>query len=45
MLSMRKELQSPIKIENPNPQLASFIISQYGGPYNNRLLFKLKKIR
>ena len=27
-----KKLQYPIRISNPNPQLASIIISQYGGP-------------
>lgn len=27
-----KKLQYPINIKNPNPQLAKFIISQYGGP-------------
>lgn len=27
-----KKLQYPINIKNPNPKLASYIISQYGGP-------------
>ena len=27
-----KKLQYPVKIKNPNPALAKFIISQYGGP-------------
>lgn len=27
-----KKLQYPVKIANPNPKLASIIISQYGGP-------------
>ena len=27
-----KKLQYPVKIEKPNPRLASIIISQYGGP-------------
>lgn len=27
-----KRLEYPVKITNPNPQMASFIISQYGGP-------------
>lgn len=27
-----KKLQYPVNIKNPNPQLAKFIISQYGGP-------------
>ena len=32
MFVYEKKLQYPVKIKNPNPQLASFIISQYGGP-------------
>ena len=31
-----KKLQYPIRISNPNPQLASIIISQYGGPDGER---------
>ena len=27
-----KKLQYPVKIDHPNPRLASIIISQYGGP-------------
>lgn len=27
-----KKLQFPVKIDNPNPRLASLIITQYGGP-------------
>ena len=27
-----KKLQYPVRIKNPNPALAKFIISQYGGP-------------
>ena len=27
-----KKLQYPVKIDRPNPRLASIIISQYGGP-------------
>ena len=27
-----KKLQFPVKIDRPNPRLASVIISQYGGP-------------
>ena len=30
--SYEKKLQYPVKIATPNPKLASFIISQYGGP-------------
>jgi spore coat protein JC len=32
MFIYQKKLQYPIKIDNPNPKLAKFIISQYGGP-------------
>ena len=33
MWNYQKKLQYPINIKNPNPKLASFIVSQYGGPY------------
>ena len=32
MFLYQKKLQYPVKITNPNPALAKFIISQYGGP-------------
>lgn len=32
MFVYEKKLQYPVKIANPNPALAKFIISQYGGP-------------
>ncbi len=32
MWSYEKQLQYPVKIKNPDPRLAKFIISQYGGP-------------
>ena len=32
MFIYEKKLQFPVKIANPNPKLAAFIISQYGGP-------------
>ena len=32
MFVYEKKLQFPVKIKNPNPALAKFIISQYGGP-------------
>ncbi len=32
MWNYHKKLQYPIKIKNTNPKLASYIISQYGGP-------------
>ena len=35
MWEYQKKLQFPINIKNPNPKLASYIISQYGGPYQN----------
>lgn len=37
MFVYEKRLQYPIRIKNPNPKLASVIISQYGGPYINSL--------
>ena len=32
MFVYEKRLQYPVKITKPNPKLASWIISQYGGP-------------
>ncbi|MDO4295813.1 MAG: manganese catalase family protein [bacterium] len=32
MWSYEKRLQYPVKIKEPNPQMAQFIMSQYGGP-------------
>jgi len=32
MWSYDKILQYPIRIKNPNPAMATLIISQYGGP-------------
>ncbi len=32
MFQYEKKLQYPVRISNPNPRLASIIISQYGGP-------------
>lgn len=32
MFLYEKKLQYPVKIATPNPKLAAFIISQYGGP-------------
>ena len=32
MFIYEKRLQYPVRITKPNPKLASFIISQYGGP-------------
>ena len=32
MFEYEKKLQYPVRIKNPNPALAKFIISQYGGP-------------
>ena len=37
MFIYEKKLQFPVKIATPNPKLAAFIISQYGGGYSNRL--------
>ena len=33
MFVYEKKLQFPIKIKNPNPKMAKFIASQYGGPH------------
>lgn len=32
MFEYKKFLQYPIKIKNPNPQLANIVVTQYGGP-------------
>ena len=32
MWKYEKKLQFPVNIKNPNPAMAKFIISQYGGP-------------
>lgn len=32
MFEYEKKLQYPVNIKNPNPALAKFIVSQYGGP-------------
>jgi spore coat protein JC len=32
MFVYEKKLQYPVKITNPDPKLATFIMSQYGGP-------------
>ena len=37
MFVYEKKLQYPVRIKNPNPAMAKYIISQYGGPYCNRL--------
>ncbi len=37
MWQYEKKLQFPINIKCPNPKLANFIISQYGGPYGDCL--------
>ena len=42
MFSYEKRLQYPVKIANPNPALAKFIISQYGGPDGVRLRREVK---
>jgi len=41
MFMFEKKLIYPVKIKNPNPQLAKFIISQYGGP-NGELAASLR---
>ena len=42
MFVYEKRLEYPIKIANTDPRLAAIIISQYGGPYPNRLQFHRK---
>ncbi len=37
MFIYEKKLEYPVKIANPDPKLASIVISQYGGPYTDRL--------
>ena len=32
-----RKLMYPVKIKNPNPRLARYVISQYGGKYRNCL--------
>ncbi len=32
MWQYQKFLEYPVKIKTPNPKLANFIVSQYGGP-------------
>jgi len=32
-----KKLQYPVKIKNPNAELAKIIISQYGGAYFKKI--------
>ncbi len=44
MFSYEKRLQYPVKIANPNPALAKFIISQYGGPDGVRLRQEKKTV-
>jgi Mn-containing catalase len=34
MFIYEKKLQYPVKIKTPNPKLAKFIITQYGGRYS-----------
>jgi len=40
MWEYEKKLQYPVKIKNPNPKLAKFIITQYGGLYSICLYYK-----
>ena len=44
MFVYEKKLQYPVKIANVNPQLASIIISQYGGPYSILLQSRNQKM-
>ncbi len=40
MFIYEKKLQFPVRIKNPNPALAKFIISQYGGPESRKRQYK-----
>lgn len=42
MFVYEKKLQYPVRIANPNPKLAAVIISQYGGPYSNKLQYQIQ---
>lgn len=46
MWRYEKRLQYPVNITNPNPQMAQFIMSQYGGPYsrNRSSIFPLNPV-
>ena len=37
MWRYEKRLQYPVNITTPNPKIASFIMSQYGGPDGENL--------
>lgn len=39
MFVYEKKLQYPVRIANPNPKLASMIITQYGGRYTIKLRY------
>ena len=43
MFIYEKKLQFPVKIATPNPKLAAYIITQYGGPYICRRLRKKQR--
>ena len=43
MFVYEKKLQYPVRIANPNPKLASMIISQYGGLYTSKLRYRGKR--
>lgn len=42
MWNYEKRLEYPINIKQTNPTLAAMIISQYGGPYFNKV-YKAEK--
>ena len=37
MWNYEKRLQYPVNIKEPNPKMAQFIISQYGGLYRDNI--------
>ena len=44
MWNYEKRLEYPIKIKQTNPTLAAMIISQYGGPYFNKVYYVTKPV-
>ena len=42
MFIFEKRTQMPVRINNKNPKLAGYILSQYGGAYNNLLQLLIK---
>lgn len=43
MWTYEKKLQYPVRIKNPNPAMAKFIITQFGGPDGSSVSFIRRK--